>query len=141
MFDFAGAAKWIAISVAVSAAAGAVLSVKGCVEDQNNKVVQEVSDKMQAQADAAAEKSARQVTEATLKTVEAQKTASDALLTAANAENQALRVQREQQKMVFEKHDLGALMAKKPGLIERLANKATAERMQQFEEAINGVDP
>lgn len=38
---------------------------------------------------------------------------------------------------VFEDHDFPALVEAKPGLIERLANKATNERMQELENALN----
>ena len=44
---------------------------------------------------------------------------------------------REQQK-IFERHDFQALTEAKPGLIERLANRATEDRFNAFEDAFNG---
>lgn len=43
----------------------------------------------------------------------------------------------DRQKDIFENHNFEALTNAKPGLIENLANKATQERMDAFEDAIN----
>lgn len=48
-----------------------------------------------------------------------------------------IRTEAQNQHEVFEEHDFEALTDAKPGLIERLANKASQERMDEFEAAFN----
>jgi hypothetical protein len=48
-----------------------------------------------------------------------------------------IRAEAKAQVDVFENHDLPKLVQAKPGLIEKLANKATAERLQEIEDALN----
>ena len=48
-----------------------------------------------------------------------------------------IRTEKKAQVDVFEDHDFPDLVDKKPGLIEKLANKATNERMQELEDALN----
>jgi hypothetical protein len=48
-----------------------------------------------------------------------------------------IRTEARAQKAIFERHNLQALTDAKPGLIENLANKATQERMDAFENALN----
>ena len=48
-----------------------------------------------------------------------------------------VRADATAQRKVFEEHNFEALTKAKPGLIEKLANKATQERMDAFENAFN----
>ena len=59
------------------------------------------------------------------------------LLEEARAERAAIRAEAARQVEVFEDHNFEALTKAKPGLIEKLANKATQERMDAFEDAFN----
>jgi hypothetical protein len=49
----------------------------------------------------------------------------------------AIQAEVKEQKDVFERHNFDALVKAKPGLIEHLANKATQERMDAFENSLN----
>jgi len=49
----------------------------------------------------------------------------------------AIQIEVKGQKEVFERHNFDALVKAKPGLIEHLANKATQERMDAFENSLN----
>lgn len=48
-----------------------------------------------------------------------------------------IRAEADKQVEVFEDHDFEGLVEAKPGLIEKLANRATAERMQEIQDALN----
>lgn len=48
-----------------------------------------------------------------------------------------IRTEANRQVDVFQQHNFTELTKAKPGLIERLANKASKERMTAFEEAFN----
>jgi hypothetical protein len=48
-----------------------------------------------------------------------------------------IRAEAKAQREVFEGHNFEALTKAKPGLIEKLANKATQKRMDSFEDAFN----
>lgn len=58
------------------------------------------------------------------------------LLDALNRQD-TIREEAKAQVDIFEDHDFPDLVDKKPGLIEKLANKATNERMQELEDALN----
>ena len=62
----------------------------------------------------------------------------EARLETMNQEFTALRQVRESEKAIFDEHEFGRLTKAKPGLIEKLANEATAERFERFESIING---
>lgn len=59
------------------------------------------------------------------------------LLAKAIEEKAAIREEARRQIDVFENHNFEALTKAKPGLIEKLANKATQERLDAFEDAFN----
>lgn len=59
------------------------------------------------------------------------------LLDQSLANQAAIQVEVRGQKEVFERHNFDALVKAKPGLIEALANKATQERMDAFENSLN----
>ena len=44
----------------------------------------------------------------------------------------------DEEKAVFDEHDFAALTSAKPGLIERLANRATKRQFEEFEKVFNG---
>ena len=48
-----------------------------------------------------------------------------------------IRAEIREQKKIFEDHDFSRLVAAKPGLIEKLSNKATAERFDDLESTFN----
>ena len=48
-----------------------------------------------------------------------------------------IRAEIREQKKIFEDHDFARLVAAKPGLIEKLSNKATAERFDDLEATFN----
>lgn len=59
------------------------------------------------------------------------------LLAEAIEQQKEIRAVARQQVEIFENHNFEALTKAKPGLIEKLANKATQERLDAFEEAFN----
>jgi len=59
------------------------------------------------------------------------------LLDHALEEQKAVTTIAKEQQDIFERHNFTALTKAKPGLIEKMANKATQERMDAFEKAFN----
>lgn len=74
---------------------------------------------------------------ATLQIVMEEKRKQEVLLLDAISRQDRIRAEAKEQVDVFEDHDFPKLVEAKPGLIEKLANKATNERMQQLEDALN----
>lgn len=59
------------------------------------------------------------------------------LLVEARIRHDEARQEARDQHRVFEDHDFNKIVQAKPGLVEKLANKATQERMDEIESAIN----
>lgn len=53
------------------------------------------------------------------------------------ATQNAIRLEIREQKKIFEDHDFAKLVNAKPGLIEKLSNKATQERFSDLEDTFN----
>lgn len=93
-------------------------------------IVQLVQERDAARAEAASAQSAMWEMKANEKRLEL-------LLEDAIAERAKIRAEASKQIEVFQEHNFEALTKAKPGLIEKLANKATKERMDAFEDAFN----
>lgn len=87
------------------------------------------------------EKAAAQVSmqsmAATMVMLMEEKRKQEVLLLEALRKQDEIRAEAKEQIDVFEDHDFPALVEAKPGLIEKLANKATNERMTEIEDALN----
>ena len=73
----------------------------------------------------------------TLQMMREQQVKTEMLLIDAIRRQDEIRSEAKEQVDVFEDHDFPALVDAKPGLIEKLANKATNERMREIEDALN----
>lgn len=85
---------------------------------------------------AAAEISAQSLVGTMTMMIEQQRKTEMLLLDALKRQD-TIREEMKQQVDVFEDHDFPELVDAKPGLIEKLANKATNERMKELEDALN----
>ena len=74
---------------------------------------------------------------ATMAVIMEEKRKQEVLLLEALRKQDEIRAEAKAQVDVFEDHDFPALVEAKPGLIEKLANKATNERMTEIEDALN----
>lgn len=97
---------------------------------QQNQIVHLVQERDQAIQEAISALKAIEEQEAHVKRMEL-------LLEETLKRQDEIRAEAREEKRTFEEHDFEKLVIAKPTLIERLANRATAERMKSFEDAFN----
>ena len=131
---FLGNWKWIAIVVVCFGAywkLGAVFDdYKNMVAERNATITKVTVARDRALVEAA-------TAQAAIFEIKAHAKRMELLLSDALQRQDEIRAEATAQREVFEDHNFTALTKAKPGLIEKLANKATQERMNAFEDAFN----
>lgn len=106
--------------------------------DLRDAIITESAAKISSQAEAQALRNAQTLLEDTLQIQIDSINRSRREINALIIEFDDYRQEADAQLAVFEEHDFEGLTNAKPGLIERLANRATKSRFTEFEQAFNG---